>query len=44
VKKALQGIGIRIEDDLVVTKDGYENLTEGVPTNADEIERWMAAA
>jgi Xaa-Pro aminopeptidase len=44
VKKALQGIGIRIEDDLVVSKDGYENLTVGVPTDADEIERWMAAA
>ncbi len=43
VKKALQGIGIRIEDDLVVNKDGHEILTHGVPTDADEIERWMAA-
>lgn len=32
------GIGVRIEDDLLVTDHGYENLTAGVPTDPDEVE------
>lgn len=35
-------IGIRIEDDILIRKDGYENLTEGVPKAVDEIEALMA--
>ena len=35
-------IGIRIEDDVLVTKDGYEVLTEALPKKADEIEALMA--
>lgn len=42
VEEKWRGIGIRIEDDVAVTKDGYENLTAAVPTNADEIEALMA--
>jgi len=34
-------IGIRIEDDAVVTKDGCRLLTRGVPVDADEIEALM---
>ncbi len=37
-----RGIGIRIEDDVLVTKTGYEVLTESVPKTVEEIERWMA--
>jgi len=37
-----RGIGIRIEDDVVVTKDGNLNLTAKVPKNPDEIEALMA--
>lgn len=37
-------IGIRIEDDVLVTKDGYEVLTKDVPKTADEIEALMHAA
>lgn len=36
-------IGIRIEDDAVVTADGCELLTRGVPVAADEIEALMGA-
>ncbi len=36
-----RGIGIRIEDDVVVTKDGNVNLTAKVPKDPDEIEALM---
>ncbi len=36
-----RGIGIRIEDDVLVTKDGNHNLTGKVPKNPDEIEALM---
>jgi Xaa-Pro aminopeptidase len=42
VAKHWWGIGIRIEDDVVVTKDGHEVLTSDVPKEVDEIERLMA--
>ena len=35
------GIGIRIEDDVLVTQDGHEVLTEGLPRTPEEIEQWM---
>jgi Xaa-Pro aminopeptidase len=38
------GIGIRIEDDVVVTNGKPEVLTAGMPTDPDEIERLMAVA
>lgn len=34
-----RGIGIRIEDDLVVTASGCRNLTADIPKQADELER-----
>jgi Xaa-Pro aminopeptidase len=36
-----RGIGIRIEDDVVVTADGYLNLSENIPRHPDDIEQWM---
>jgi Xaa-Pro aminopeptidase len=37
-----RGIGVRIEDDLLVTADGAENLTAAIPKRADELERLLA--
>jgi Xaa-Pro aminopeptidase len=42
VDERWRGIGIRIEDDVVVTKDGCRVLTKGVPKTIDEIEALMA--
>lgn len=41
VAKKWRGIGIRIEDDVLVTKEGCEVLTNRVPKQADEIEALM---
>lgn len=39
-----RGIGIRIEDDVLITKDGSEILTAGVPKTVADIEALMASA
>ena len=38
-----RGIGIRTEDDVLVTRDGHKVLTDALARSADEIEAWMAA-
>ncbi|TGD73077.1 Xaa-Pro aminopeptidase [Mangrovimicrobium sediminis] len=42
VARKWRGIGVRIEDDVLVTRDGYELLTAGAPRRAEEIETLMA--
>ena len=37
-----RGIGIRIEDDVLVTATGVENLSRALPRDPDQIESWMA--
>jgi Xaa-Pro aminopeptidase len=41
VPEAFHNIGIRIEDDAIVTESGCELITRGVPVKADEIEALM---
>jgi Xaa-Pro aminopeptidase len=41
VPEAFWNIGIRIEDDAIVTEGGSELITRGVPVVADEIEALM---
>jgi Xaa-Pro aminopeptidase len=41
VPKKYRGIGVRIEDDLLVTAKGYENLSKAIPSEASAVEKWM---
>jgi Xaa-Pro aminopeptidase len=43
VPEEYRGIGVRIEDDILVTEDGNRNLSAGLPRRADEVEAWMAS-
>jgi Xaa-Pro aminopeptidase len=43
VAERWRGIGIRIEDDVAVIKEGNDVLTSGVPKDADEIEALLAS-
>ncbi len=38
---SFRGIGVRIEDDVLITKDGIENLTEAIPKATDQVEAWV---
>ncbi|HEV7957006.1 MAG: Xaa-Pro aminopeptidase [Microbacteriaceae bacterium] len=38
-----RGIGVRIEDDILVTDSGAENLSIGIPRTADDVEAWLKA-
>ncbi len=41
VPEELRGIGIRIEDDILVTADSSRNLSDGLPRGASDVEEWM---
>jgi Xaa-Pro aminopeptidase len=42
VPEEYRGIGVRIEDDVLVTADGSRNLSAGLPRAADDVEAWIA--
>jgi len=43
VPEELRGIGIRIEDDILVTADGWRNLSAALPRTSAEVEEWMGS-
>ena len=42
VPEEYRGIGVRIEDDILLTTDGPVNLSAAIPRTADEVEAWVA--
>ncbi|MDQ2796075.1 MAG: aminopeptidase P family protein [Actinomycetota bacterium] len=40
--EAFRGNGVRIEDDVLVTADGFENLSARMPRTAEDVEAWIA--
>ena len=42
VPEDLRGIGIRIEDDILITTDGTENLSAAMPREIEAVQAWMA--
>jgi Xaa-Pro aminopeptidase len=43
VPEELRGIGIRIEDDIVVTPDGCTNMSAALPRDVAGVEEWMGS-
>ncbi len=44
VPEEMRGIGIRIEDDILVTADGSRNLSASLPRTSSDVEEWMATS
>jgi Xaa-Pro aminopeptidase len=44
VDARFRGIGVRIEDDVIITPDGSENLTAAIPKAPEELEALVGEA
>ncbi|MCI2030328.1 MAG: M24 family metallopeptidase, partial [Ancrocorticia sp.] len=43
VPERFRGIGVRIEDDVLVTEYGVERISEDIPRDISDVEEWMAS-
>jgi Xaa-Pro aminopeptidase len=43
IPEELRGQGLRIEDDVVVTSDGFELLSAALPRSVSDIEAWLSS-
>ncbi|MHA2104347.1 MAG: aminopeptidase P N-terminal domain-containing protein [Candidatus Hodarchaeales archaeon] len=44
IPEELKGIGVRIEDDILITQNGYKNLTEKAPRSIEDMEKIIGSA
>jgi Xaa-Pro aminopeptidase len=44
VPEELRGIGVRIEDDVLITADGCRNLSQMLPRSPEDVEQWVRQA
>ena len=42
VPERFRGIGVRIEDDILITQSGSDNLADGLPKTIEDVERTIA--